>query len=125
MVDLRTTVFVTLARKNLSVLVPGRNFHVSEIPETSNDGNHWKVVKNNLEGFEWPTCRDDALVNLFQDHPFEKLLLNDEIVALPFGEMAQESSHSAVSQGIHQSLDPAIHQISVTLNFSHATHLAS
>lgn len=65
------------------------------------------------------------LVNLLQVHPFENLLLNDEIVALPFGEMAQESSRSAVSQGIHQSLDPAIHQITVTLNFSHAIHLAS
>jgi len=37
------------------------------------------------------------LVNLFQVHPFEKFLLNDEIVALPFGKMAQESSRPTVS----------------------------
>jgi len=37
------------------------------------------------------------LVNLFQVHSFEKFLLNDEIVALPFGKMAQEPSRPTVS----------------------------
>src|SRR5882724_5112925 len=59
-VDRRTTVFVTLAGKTCPSSFLGGTSTFREFPKRQNDGNHWKVVKNNLEGFEWPTCRDDA-----------------------------------------------------------------
>ena len=42
-----------------------------------------------------------SIVNLFRVHPFEKLLLNDEIVAFPFRIMAQKPRSSAVTESIN------------------------